>query len=254
LSGPLAGVEAPDEDLLVRVVTGLAAGVEPPTDDPDEVVCERLVRVVTGLLAVGLLAGVELPADDPDEVVCERLVRVVTGALDGADEPLDGAELPTADPGEVACEPLARVATAAVAVAPATTLPADPLACERLAPVRTVRAGLEPRPPGALARRRGPGDCPARSCRTMWIVRRITCVLTSVAGLRAASVATAGCVDLSENPARPAATTAATTPTVRVYVLLMFRASGLGSPPTVPVRSSVVGQPQAKIWQSWRCS
>jgi hypothetical protein len=219
VTGPLTGVEAPDDDLLLRVVTGL-------------------------------LAGVELPAEDPDEVVWERLVRVVTGALDGAEPPT--ADPDEADPDEVACEPLVRVATAAVA--PATTLPAETVACERLAPVRTVRAGLEPRLPGALAPRRGPGECPARSCRTMWIVRRITCVLTSVAGLRAASVATAGCEDLSENPARPAATTAATTPTVRVYVLLMFRASGLGSAPTVPVRSSAVGQPQAKTWQSWRSS
>ena len=56
----------------------------------------------------------------------------------------------------------------------------------------------------------------------MWTVRRITCVLTSGAGLRAATAVGELGEDRSENPARPAASKAATAPTIRVCVFGMF--------------------------------
>jgi hypothetical protein len=63
----------------------------------------------------------------------------------------------------------------------------------------------------------------------MWTVRRITCVLTSGAGFRAATAVAELGEDRSENPARPAASKAATAPTIRVCVFGMF------GPPVVGV-------------------
>jgi len=63
----------------------------------------------------------------------------------------------------------------------------------------------------------------------MWIVRRITWVLTSGAGLRAETAVGELGEDRSENPARPAASKAATAPTIRVCVFGMF------GPPVVGV-------------------
>jgi hypothetical protein len=179
---------------LDRVVT-------PPPLDPEEPCV--LVRVVTGPLDADPL---ELgPAE------CVALVRVVTGALAGAPLPL------------TRCDPLALVVTPAVV--PATTAPADPTACEALVRVRTAPTAC---PPVAPATNRvppwRPPPWPACSCRTMWIVRRITTVLTSDAGLFDATVVAERGVERSAKPATPAASSAAMAPTVRVCVLCM----GLG--------------------------
>jgi hypothetical protein len=154
--------------------------------------CDPLVRVLTGALA-----GAE---GEP----CDPLVRVLTGALAGAEgEPCDplvrvltgalaGAE------GEP-CDPLVRVLTGALAVA----------ACPALAP------------PEPLAWKLAAG-----SWRMMWIVRRITWVRTSTAGLRAASVPVVAPSDgLSANAARPPATSAMTAATNRERLVRMYLAS-----------------------------
>ena len=173
---------------------------------PPEVALEPwgLVRVVTGAPACAEAEGVE---------ACDALVRVVTGAPAGAE--LDGEPVD-------ACDGLVRVVTA---VPPAeTAAPGDPAPCEPLAAVWIERAELtRPGPP----RPRAP-PCPAArgatcSWRTMWIVRRITCVATAGAGLRAESdTDELGC-DRNEKPARPAASSAARAPAIRVCVLRIFR-------------------------------
>jgi hypothetical protein len=142
--------EPPDEP-LVRVVTGPLPAAELP--DP---AWEPLLRVVTGTL----------PAAEPLDPAWEPLVRVVTGAL-------PAAELP--DP---MCEPLERVAGA-----PGEPL-LDPARCEPLAPVLAEAPACEPRGPVGE-----PGERAPDSWWITWIVRRITWVRTSTAGLRAASVA-----------------------------------------------------------------
>jgi hypothetical protein len=93
---------------------------------------------------------------------------VITGAPVLPPEPLDDAP----------DDPLARVETAPGALGPA---PAP--ACEPLAP---VRAAL-PAPGAAEAAWWEPGNLAPGSCRITWIVRRMTWVRTSAAGLRAAT-------------------------------------------------------------------
>jgi hypothetical protein len=162
--------------------------------------------VVTGEL-VG--AGPELVA------ACDGLVRVVTGAP--ADPEAVGAD---------AWDGLVRVVTTPPAE---TTVPDEPGWSEPLAPVWIERAVLTAAP---LRAGTDPGRTPlrdrARSCRTMWIVRRITCVVTAADGARAASDADDRGADRNEKPARPAASRAATAPAIRVCVLRILRASGWG--------------------------
>ena len=97
--------------------------------------------------------------------LCEPLVRVATGAL-AAERPADATP-------DAACAPLVRVATA-------PEPEADPLPATGRAS-RSRRSAPPPAPLRTRARRsatapRGVGKCPARSWRTTWIVRRITCV------------------------------------------------------------------------------
>jgi hypothetical protein len=169
----------------VRVVTGPleceAPELDPEPGEPLEP-CEALVRVVTGPLEC------EAPELDPEPEEplepCDALVRVVTGVPD-ADEPL-----PLDAPAELC--PLERVTTPATPAAD-PVLPECP--CEPLAPVLTEPLPWGPRPPAATAPRGVGNSC--RSWRTMWIVRRITCVRYWTAGARAATVATvlsAGCI------------------------------------------------------------
>jgi hypothetical protein len=191
-----------------------------------------LVRVVTGAPA-----GAE-----PVEVdACEGLGRVVTGAP--VEAVPDGAE-PVA-----ACEGLVRVVTAGPPAA--ATVLKDPARCEPLAPVWTERAELtgpecpcggEPPPEPDRA-----GPC---SWRTMWIVRRITCVVTAGVGLRAASETDDLGWDRSEKPARPAASSAANAPAIRVCVLRIFRSSGGGWAAYFAAPAPCLGQRQAKVWES----
>jgi hypothetical protein len=126
-----------------------------------------------------VLTGWLWAAGDGDAAaLCEPLLRVATGTADACDWPVPPA-----------CAPLARVAAALGRARPATT------------------RAPEPREP----RRRAPG-----SWRITWIVRRITCVRTSTAGLRAARIAVlllgAG---LKASAARPPAVTAMTTAATR---------------------------------------
>jgi hypothetical protein len=167
--------------------------------------------------------GAEPDGAEPD--ACPGLVRVVTGAPAGAE--LDGAE-----PVE-ACDELVRVVTApppAETAPPGAPTPRDPLA-----PVWTDRAEPRgPRPPCDSAPGREVAADRGCSWRTMWIVRRITCVATAGAGLRAASDTDFGC-DRNEKPASAAASSAATAPAIRVCVLRIFK-----GPPVVGWRRTLL--------------
>ncbi|MGZ4227339.1 MAG: hypothetical protein ACXVTC_13990 [Solirubrobacteraceae bacterium] len=153
-----------------------------------------LVRVVTGELA-----DAEPELGDG----CDGLVRVVTGAL--ADPEAAGADR---------CDGLVRVVTAPPAE---TTALDEPAWCEPLAPVWIERAALTAAP---LRADKDPGRTPVRDgacrCRTMWIVRRITWVVTAAGGVRAASDVDDRGADRNEKPARPAASRAAKAPAIRV--------------------------------------
>jgi hypothetical protein len=224
--------DEPDEPLcgLVRVVTGALVWLEPLEDEPDEPPC-GLVRVVTGALV--WLEPLEDEPDEPDEPPC-GLVRVVTGVPAAAVLPLP--EEPDA------LWPLARVTTPPAAEAE----PFEECPCDPLAPVRTPPLEL-PRPPVATAPR-GVGNCPPRSRRTTWTVRRITSVRYCTAGVRAASVATVLFVGCIAYTATPPAATAVIAAAVRVCVL-RIRTSRSGSAGTVPTRQSAQAQAPAKVWQ-----
>jgi len=165
---------------------------------------------------------------DPAEPVdaCPGLVRVVTGAP-------AGAELDAAEPVE-ACDALVRVVTAAPPAE--TAAPGAPTPCEPLALVWIERAEPRwPRPPRASAPVREVAAGGGCSWRTMWIVRRITCVATAGAGVRAASDTDDRGCDRNEKPASPAASSAATAPAIRVCVLRIFK-----GPPVVGWRRTLL--------------
>ena len=168
---------------------------------------------------------------------CE-LVRVVTGALAGAEPELVDA-----------CDGLVRVVTGA---------PADrrggggrtrgmgwcewsPCRPPRRPCPTSRRCASRLRPCVSSERRSPPRRCVptkirgghrlrdgARSCRTMWMVRRITCVRTARGDCAPQARSTTAAADRNEKPARPAASRAATAPAIRVCVLRILRASGWG--------------------------
>jgi hypothetical protein len=138
-------------------------------------------------------------------VVCDPLLRVATGAAE-----------PVLCPPFVPCAPLARVATAAV-----------PAVCAVRCPPLEVVLAFPPCPAITRAEElRTPRSSAPDSWRMTWIVRRITWVRTSTAGLRAASVAVdVPAAGLSANAARPPATAAMAMATMREYFLRIANAS-----------------------------
>lgn len=174
------------------MLTGLPG--EPPEDEEPDV---ALDRVVTGFAVEPGL---------PD-AACDALVRVATGA---------GAALTNG------CEPLERVIGAAV-----TPGPVAPRAWERLVLVVTGTPAC--RAAGALARE-GRGSA-ARWWRVTWIVRRITSVRTSTAGLRAASVAVVSEGGRIANAAKATAASAVTAATIRVCLVRMLEPPVRGTAP-----------------------
>lgn len=187
----------------MRVLTPLPD--ELPEEDPECV----LVRVLTGL-----------PADPEaaEDVLCDGLVLVVTGAA-------------AYGVAAVEWEALVRVVTGAPAAATAD----PPIPCDLLAPVRGAPAAppaYQPLPERAPCP--APAPAAAGRCLTMWIVRRITWVRTSAAGLRAATVATVSLEGRSAHAASTPAARAVIPAAIRVYLLRMLGPPVRGLAPMCP--------------------